>query len=280
VNEEDFMSGRLYRVVKRFPWRKGGNPTPEGGWEGGESVAYEPGDTVHMEDQDLKLGMYFYLEALDEAGRAMLEKAKPAFELVTSFNPEQHNAIAWALVRKKLAQGESPIETLAWAIRNGAQLPDDYESHKWIAEAIEGKHEPKRGRGRPGKKQRGDIIPTAVERGIAETYTKWLDAFKRDRELAWLRYEALRLREEQPDAAVWRRRLHMEEARKSFKAALTALGARPCPPAARGAKTPRELAQEATVQERGAVWESQTGKPLKPGIVARIVTSARAKKSK
>jgi hypothetical protein len=70
------MSGRLYRVVKRFPWRKGGNPMPEGGWEGGESVAYEPGDTVHLEDQDLELGMYFYVEALDEAGRAVLEAVR------------------------------------------------------------------------------------------------------------------------------------------------------------------------------------------------------------
>lgn len=69
------MSGRLYRVLKHFPWREGGRLTPEGRWEGGESVAYEPGDTVHMEDQDLE-NMYLHVEALDEAGRAALEAAR------------------------------------------------------------------------------------------------------------------------------------------------------------------------------------------------------------
>lgn len=68
--------GRRYRVVKRFRWPEGGNPTAEGGREGGESVTYEPGDTVHMEDQDLELGMHRYLDALDDAGRAVLEEAR------------------------------------------------------------------------------------------------------------------------------------------------------------------------------------------------------------
>ncbi|MBW8878303.1 MAG: hypothetical protein JF614_25345 [Acidobacteria bacterium] len=71
------MGGRRYRVVKRFRWIEGGRPAPGDGWEGGESVAYEPGDTVHMEDQDLE-GMYPYVcvEALDEAGGAVLEEAR------------------------------------------------------------------------------------------------------------------------------------------------------------------------------------------------------------
>lgn len=272
------MGGRLYRAVKQFSWRDGGNPTPEGGWEGGESVAYEPGDTVQMEDEDLK-SMYLYVEALDDAGRAVLEKAMPSIEFVTSFNPERHNAIAWALVRRKLAQGESPKETLAWAIRNGAQLPDDYESRKWIADVLEGKLDPERGRGRPRKKQPWDMVRAAVERGIAKAYHRWLDFFERDREVAWLKAEGQRLQQEHPEAAVWRRRndLHMEEARQSFKAALIALGARSCPPAARGAETARELALKATAQERGEVWKSQTGKRLTPAVVARLVT--RAKKS-
>ncbi|HEX4961995.1 MAG TPA: hypothetical protein VF173_14230 [Thermoanaerobaculia bacterium] len=69
------MGGRRYRVVERFRWPEGGNPTAEDGREGGESVAYEPGDTVHMEDQDLE-SMYLHVEALDDAGGAVLEEAR------------------------------------------------------------------------------------------------------------------------------------------------------------------------------------------------------------
>ncbi|HEY0513725.1 MAG TPA: hypothetical protein VGH73_17590 [Thermoanaerobaculia bacterium] len=101
--EDDGMSGRLYRAIKHFPWRKGGNPTPDGGWEGGESVAYEPGDTVHMEDQDLE-SMYLYVEALDDAGRAALEavRAKKGFRFtaVADISSEDAEFLARALRRE------------------------------------------------------------------------------------------------------------------------------------------------------------------------------------
>ncbi len=195
---------------------------------------------------------------------------------IASLDAEQRSALAWGLVQAKIAQGEGEKEALLWGIRNGIRLPDSSESRAWFADVLEGKHETKRGPGRPRKKQRADIILTAVERGIAKAYHSWLDFFQRDREVAWLKAEGQRLRQEHPEAALWRRRndLHMEEARKSFKAALTALGARPCPPAARGAKTPRDLALKVTAQERGDVWKSQTGKRLKPATVARLVTLA------
>jgi hypothetical protein len=200
---------------------------------------------------------------------------------IASLDAEQRSALAWKLVQAKIAQGEGKKEALLWGIRNGITLPDSLESRAWFADVLEGKHEPKRGRGRPRKKQRGDIIPTAVERGIARAYHIWLDFFERDREVAWLKAEGQRLRQEHPEAAVWRRRndLYMEEPRQSFKAAITAMGARPCPPAARGGTTPRELALKVTAQERGDLWKSQTGKRLTRHVVARIVTSTRAKNS-
>jgi hypothetical protein len=282
------MSGRGYRVIKRMPWIEGGRPAPPGLgtlWEGGKDVIYEPGDTVYMEDQDLE-SMYRYLEGIDDAGRAALEEARakakaPARRIaVESFDTEQHSSLAWALARTKVAQGEGLKEALLWAIRNGASLPDDYESRNWIADALEGKHTPKRGKGRPRKQpSRTSWIQAIVEHGIVEVYDKWLAAFQRDRELAWLRFEAQRIWQEQPDAAVWRRRndLGTEEGRQSFETALTVLGALPYPSVARGAEPARELALRATVQERGAVWESTTGKSLTPSVVARLVT--RAKKS-
>jgi hypothetical protein len=194
---------------------------------------------------------------------------------IASLDAEQRSALAWKLVQAKIAQGEGKKEALLWGIRNGVRLPDSSESRAWFADVLEGKHGPKRGRGRP-KKQRGDIIPTAVERGIAKAYYGWLDFFERDREVAWLKAEGQRLRQVHPEAAVWRRRndLYMEEARQSFKAAITALGARPCPPAARGGTTPRELALKVTAQERGDLWKSQTGKRLTRHVVAHIVTRA------
>jgi hypothetical protein len=190
------------------------------------------------------------------------------------------DTLGWALVHSKIRQGEGLKETLLWAIRNGLALPDDLEERAWIADVLEGKLDPERGRGRPRKKQPWDWIGAIIERGIVEVYEKWLDLFQRDRELAWLRFESLRLRQERPDAAVWRRLndLGTDEGRRSFETALAALGACPCPPEIQGGETPRELAQRATVRERGEAWKSRTGNPLTPSVVARLVT--RAKKSK
>jgi hypothetical protein len=280
------MSGRQYRVLKRLPWIEGGRPGPGFTWEGGEAVVYEPGDTVYVDDDDPDLAsIYYKLEAIDDAGRALLEEARARAEVpaertsVAGLDAEQRSSLAWALARKKVAEGEGLKEVLIWAIRNGAQLPDDFKTRNWIADVLEGKHEPKRGKGRPRKQPRPDLIQAIVENGIAEAYHRWLEAFQRDRVLGWLRFEAIRLRQEKPDAAVWRRKsdLGTEEGRRSFAAAVTDLGARPCPPTMRGAESARDLALKATAQERRAVWESTAGKRLTPSGVARIVT--RAKKS-
>ena len=151
-----------------------------------------------------------------------------------------------------------------------ANLPDDFESRNWIADALEGKHEPKRGKGRPRKQPRPNLSQRIVERSIAETYQQWLEAFQRDRELAWFRFEALRLRQTKPDAAVWRRTndLGTQEGRQSYIAAVSALGALPCPPATRGGETPHDLALKATTRKRRET----------PSNVKRFVT--RANKSK
>jgi hypothetical protein len=197
---------------------------------------------------------------------------------VADIDAEERSFLAWALVKTKIAQGEGLKETLLWAIRNGARLPDDLEFREWFADVLEGKLAPKRGRGRPRKQQRRDWVHTLVENGIAEVYDGWLAAFQSDRELAWRRAEALRLRREKPNSAAWRRVYDFgtEEGRRSFETALSGLGARPCPPAARrGAETPHELALKATAEERRAVWKRVAGKPLTPSVVARIITRAK-----
>ena len=107
------MNGRRYRVVKTLPWIEGGRPTPEGRWEGGEFVIYEPGDTVYMEDQDLE-NRYVYLEAIDDAGRVALEEARakaeaPAkFTLVADFTPNDVEFLTRALDEKRRVHGSVP----------------------------------------------------------------------------------------------------------------------------------------------------------------------------
>src|SRR5262249_15106169 len=201
--------GHRYRVVKRLRWIEGGKPAPGGdGWEGGRSVTYEPGDTIYLEDEDLS-GVYWYVAPTDDIGRTALEEARAEAEkppeFVASLAPEQCNFLAWELAFKKIRQGEDLRKSLAWAIRNGADLPEDPEFRAWFADAIEGKHDPERGKGRPRKLERWDMIRAAVELGIAECYRKWHAAFEDDPELAWLRAQALRLRQKQPDAEAWRR---------------------------------------------------------------------------
>src|SRR4029078_7377027 len=111
---EDLMSRLRFRVVKRFAWIEGGKPAPPPVfWEGGEGVTYEPGDTVHMEDQDLE-SMYSYVEALDEAGRAVLEEARakataPAKRtFVADFTPNDVEFLTRAFDEKRRVHGSVP----------------------------------------------------------------------------------------------------------------------------------------------------------------------------
>jgi hypothetical protein len=205
---------------------------------------------------------------------------------IASLTLEEHSFWIWRLVGTKLAQGEGLRETLIWAIRSGARIPEDLEFRAALADALEGKSDHKRGRGRPKKQERFDWGRAFVEDGIAKAYHSWRKFFKRDREVAWLKAEGQRLQQEHPEAAVWRGMnddLYMEDDRKSFAAAVAALGARPCPAVVKGGEeTPRKLALQTTAEQYGKGWKDVTGKRLTPAVVARLVALAkiRAKKSK
>jgi hypothetical protein len=300
MSEQEKGPGRLYRVVERFPWIAGGRPAP-GGWEGGEVVVYEPGQEVYLEDLEVERGLHYYLEGIDDAGRAALEelRAKAKAPAITALllDAEQRSNFAWGLADAKERHGELELkEALISAIRNGYRLPDDREFREWFADALEGKFDPKRGKGRPRKKPRRDPFERSIENHIVNNYRKWLAAFQDDRELAWLRLEALRLQEEFPDAAVWSRLNHLgsEEGRRSFETTLAELGLQRCPPEERGGETPHELALKATVAERRAIVGedemSSTAEtssispaiPLKltPDIVRRIITRAQKNPNK
>lgn len=107
------MSGRLYRVVNRLPWMEGGRPTP-GGWEGGEVVFYEPGDTVFIDDLEVA-SHYHQLEAMDEAGRAILEEARAKAKepaRITFVADLDQNDVEWltcALDEKRRAYGHEIV---------------------------------------------------------------------------------------------------------------------------------------------------------------------------
>jgi hypothetical protein len=68
--------------------------------------------------------------------------------------------------------------------------------------------------------------------------------------------------------------LGTETDRQAYEKALKALGARRCPTALKGEKTPSELAREATVREYKQRWKEAGGRKLTPSFVARIVTRA------
>lgn len=137
----------------------------------------------------------------------------------------------------------------------------------------------KRGRGRPRKHERPSLHRAIVERGIHDAYDSWLGRFKRDRKLAWLGTEALRLRAQHPDAPVWRRVFDLgeEKDRRAYSKELAGLGARPLPPTGLG--PPRNLALAATAQQCKAGWEAATGRPLTSSVVARIVARERSRRA-
>jgi hypothetical protein len=217
-----------------------------------------------------------------DAGRAVLEeirKAKaPARQIpVGSLDAEERNGLIWLLTEAKAKEGGGWKDALIWAIRNGFRLPDDLEFRGWFADVLEGKHDPKRGPGRPPKSETWDLSRVYLEKGIASAYQTWFSRFEHDREWAWLLCEAARLRREKPDAVLLARcNYDIEEEKQAFKAALLKLGASLCPPKLRGSKdTPRELALKAAAQEYRKRWKSQTGEVLNKDAVARIVTRVR-----
>jgi hypothetical protein len=206
----------------------------------------------------------------------MTEKCA-TFMPIASLTAEERSSIAWALVRAKVLRGEEWKDALSWAVRNCAELPADPKFRKWLAEGLEGKLDSKPGRGRPKTRHHWDLVRACIERGISDAYSQWLAGFRRDRHLTWLRAEAQRLRQERPDAAAWRRGYDLgeEEDKRSFEMAVAELGARPCPPAnRRGGETARELALKATTTQCKGAWESATGRPLTPAVVARLITRA------
>ena len=94
---ETDVGGRRYRVVERFRWIEGGKLGPLGRLEGGRDVGYEPGQTVYVEDAELR-GVYRYVEAIDDAGRAALEEVRESRKArniaFASFPTAQRSAIA------------------------------------------------------------------------------------------------------------------------------------------------------------------------------------------
>src|SRR5436309_3975574 len=107
MSEQEKGPGRLYRVVDRFPWFEGGKPGAQPGErEDGEVVIYEPGQEVYLEDLDVERGLHYYLEGIDDAGRAVLEeirKAKaPVRQIpVRSLDAEERNLLIWGLAKAK-----------------------------------------------------------------------------------------------------------------------------------------------------------------------------------
>jgi hypothetical protein len=120
------VSGRLYRVVERFPWIEGGRPAPEPQWwEGGKDVIYEPGDIVYIDDQDVK-DISHFIEAIDEAGRLALEESSLAN--VSQFTQSDVEFMTRALEEKRRAYGPHVIMQDTAIHRDGSKvlLPPRY----------------------------------------------------------------------------------------------------------------------------------------------------------
>lgn len=132
---EEKPPGRPYRVLKRLPWIEGGRPAPAPEfWEGGEGVIYEPGDTIYLHDEDLK-SLYHKLEAMDDAGRALLEEARAKAEgpakrtPLADFTQDDVELVTNALYSdeamdaRRRAYGPHRIERDFAVLRDGSEVP-------------------------------------------------------------------------------------------------------------------------------------------------------------
>jgi hypothetical protein len=135
------MATRSYRVVERFPWIEGGRPAPGFGWEGGRDVVYEPGSTIHVDDEDLA-SIYRHLEATDDAGSAALEKLRAKAEAparrtaVADLDPRAVEWIDRALDEKLRAQGRMSELCMRIIARKGDPAHED------LAAALESSEAP------------------------------------------------------------------------------------------------------------------------------------------
>src|ERR1700688_4543587 len=119
------MAGRRYRVLKRLPWIEGGKPGPGFQWEGGESLIYEPGETIYLDDSELA-GIYHYLEALDDDGRVALDEVRAEDEAPAQFiatadlDPATVALLTHLLDEKRRAYG-GEIERTYVVLRDGSE---------------------------------------------------------------------------------------------------------------------------------------------------------------
>jgi hypothetical protein len=136
------MPRHRYRVSQRLPWIEGGRPGPHFTWIGGKPVVYEPGAVIAVDDREVPPYVH-YLEAIDDAGRTVLEGVRAAMQapakrtLLTGLHPKDR---AWlirataetlrrqgriqALVVRMLERHEEPtLDDLAAAIQETPDAP-------------------------------------------------------------------------------------------------------------------------------------------------------------
>ena len=80
------MGRHHYRVTQRLHWIEGGRPGPGFTWVGGKPVTYEPGTTIVVDDRDVRSTVHC-LDAIDAAGRAILERARAELVAPASVTP-------------------------------------------------------------------------------------------------------------------------------------------------------------------------------------------------
>jgi len=171
------MAQRRYRVIKRLPWIDGGRLAPGFNWEGGRYVVYEPGDTIEIDDREVA-SIYHKLEALDNAGSALLEavRAKAEAPAQITFVADLHpRAVEWltrALDEKQrksgnmrklvlgiLARGEDPTdEDLAAALEEAPHEPLPQELSGYLAGVLRHRVWRKSGRKAPPRTTAEDLF--------------------------------------------------------------------------------------------------------------------------
>ena len=136
------MPHHSYRVTRQLPWMDGGRPGPNSTWIGGTAVVYEPGTTLVVDDREVA-AVFQCLEATDDDGRAVLERAREALEapaemrMLTDFHPKdrawlmrvtdeklrQHGHIQDLVVRMLERREEPTLDDLAAAIQETPDAP-------------------------------------------------------------------------------------------------------------------------------------------------------------
>ena len=175
------MPRHRYRVTQPLQWMRGGHPGPDLTWIGGVAIVHQPGDLIAVDDREVP-AVAHCLEAIDDAGRAVLDRAGAAAaapatrKMFADFHPKDRAWLIRArdeklrqqgriqdLVVGMLGRGEEPtFDDLAAAVGETPDAPIPRVLVDYVAKVLRGERRRRPGPKKPTRTTWSDLADSRV----------------------------------------------------------------------------------------------------------------------